>query len=148
LEMLKKSIKLFIPVFIITIVFSTALLFSDEGCGCGAGKSFNTTIDPEDAYNMIINLKGSPSFVILDVRTQEEFNTAHIEGAINIDFYSSDFKEQLAKLNKSKTYLVYCRSGVRSSKAAKIMEKMGFTKIYNMKGGIIKWEKENLPLVK
>lgn len=139
--------KIFIPILFIIIILAFVPAFSDE-CGCGQQKSFNMDIDPQDAYKMINNLKDSPSFVILDVRTPGEFKSGYIEGAINIDFYSSDFKEQLAKLSKIKTYLVYCKSGARSGRATKIMEKMGFSKIYNLNGGIIKWEKENLPLVR
>jgi len=104
-------------------------------------------ISPEDAYELIQKNKGNPDFVILDVRTPQEFLQGHIDGAINIDFRSKSFRDELNKLNKTKTYLVYCRTGYRSGLAAEIMEDLGFQHIYNMKGGIVKWQAKGLPVV-
>jgi rhodanese-related sulfurtransferase len=64
--------------------------------------------------------------VILDVRTKEEYDNGHVENAVNIDFYSKDLKKELKKLDKSKKYKVYCRSGARSQRVVEIMKKMGF----------------------
>ncbi|MCK6599511.1 MAG: rhodanese-like domain-containing protein, partial [Bdellovibrionaceae bacterium] len=64
----------------------------------------------------------SQDSVILDVRTPDEYLSGHIKGAINIDFYASDFQNQLGKLDKEKDYKVYCRSGNRSSKAVNMMK--------------------------
>ncbi len=89
-----------------------------------------------------------PSVVLIDVRTPQEFKSGHIEGAIMIDFYSKDFKEQIAKLDKSKTYVLFCRSDNRSGQAEKIMNAMGFNNTYDVKGGVIKWMQDGLPLVK
>lgn len=76
---------------------------------------------------------------ILDVRTQEEFAEGNIPNSINIDYYSTDFKEKIASLDKSKTYLVYCRSGKRSASSCTIMEELEFKKIYNLLGGYLAW---------
>lgn len=105
-------------------------------------------ISPEEAYELIQKNKGNSDFIILDVRTPNEFSEGHIEGAINIDFYSKSFREELNKLNKTKTYLVYCRTGHRSGLASKIMEELGFQHIYNMKGGIVKWKAKGFPVVR
>jgi rhodanese-related sulfurtransferase len=86
--------------------------------------------------------------VVLDVRTQKEYDAGHIPGAVHIDFYSSDFKKQIAKLDKSKTYLVHCASGGRSAKACSQMEKLNFTNLYNLKGGMRAWEKAGKPVEK
>jgi phage shock protein E len=64
--------------------------------------------------------------VILDVRTKEEYEEKHVEGAINIDFYRDDLEDKLKELDKSKKYKVYCRSGARSERVVEIMKKMDF----------------------
>lgn len=78
----------------------------------------------------------SENTIILDVRTAEEFNSGHIEGAINIDFYAEDFTDELLKLDRTKSYAIYCRSGNRSGKALKIMRKNGYSNLYNLIGGL------------
>ncbi len=85
--------------------------------------------------------------ITLDVRTPGEFNEGHIEGAQLIDFQSGNFESEIATLDKSKTYAVYCRSGSRSGQAVKIMSDAGFTNIYNLDGGVIDWANAGLPLV-
>jgi len=64
----------------------------------------------KDAYTLIQKNKGNPDFVILDVRTPAEFADEHIENAINLDYYSETFRDDLNKLDKTKTYLIYCRT--------------------------------------
>ena len=81
----------------------------------------------------------SPDIVVLDVRTPAEIADGKIAGAMELDFRSSDFASELDKLDKEKTYLVYCRSGGRSSKSCKMMAEKGFHKIYNLDGGFRAW---------
>ena len=104
-----------------------------------------TDISAQEAYALIQEKSDDPNFKILDVRTSDEYNTGHIEGAFNIDYDSDTFNDILSKLDKSGEYLVYCRSGSRSSGAVKAMEDMKFTVIYHMRGGIIEWSAEGLP---
>jgi phage shock protein E len=80
-----------------------------------------------------------PGIVLLDVRTPAEFAQGHLQGAINIDFQSGYFAEEIAKLDKDATYAVYCRSGNRSGQAVKVMSDLGFTNLYDMDGGVIDW---------
>lgn len=80
-----------------------------------------------------------PGIVLLDVRTPAEFAQGHLQGAINIDFQSGYFAEEIAKLDKDATYAVYCRSGNRSGQAVKVMSDLGFTSLYDMDGGVIDW---------
>ena len=70
--------------------------------------------------------------IILDVRTPEEFNESHVEGAKNYDIFNTQFKEQIAKLDKSKTYKLYCRSGNRSGQAEALMKSAGFKDVENI----------------
>jgi len=105
-------------------------------------------ITTQEAFTLIQNNKNNPDFVIIDVRTPEEFASEHIENALNIDYYSETFRDELNKLDKNKTYLVYCRSGGRSGNASTIMKKLNFREAYNMLGGINVWKSEGLPTTK
>jgi rhodanese-related sulfurtransferase len=79
--------------------------------------------------------------VILDVRTTEEFESGHIENAIHIDVLQGEtFKKSIASLPKDKTYLLYCRSGKRSSNALNIMRETGFTSVKHLQKGIVGWD--------
>lgn len=86
--------------------------------------------------------------ILIDVRTPEEFQQGHLEGAKLINFYDANFQEEIKKLDSAKKYVVYCRSGGRSSKSVSAMKKMGFTEVYNMSGGVLAWQREDLELVK
>jgi len=86
--------------------------------------------------------------VILDIRTFDEFKEGHIQNAINIDFYSDSFEKDLDKLDKTKTYIIYCRSGNRSGLALKTMEELKFMEVYNVLGGIGSISRIKYPLVK
>ena len=86
--------------------------------------------------------------IIIDVRTSQEFNSGHIIDATNIDFHSDDFSDKLENVRKDVPIYVYCRSGGRSSSAANKMEKLGFTKVYNMIGGIGSWQSEGYKTIK
>lgn len=77
--------------------------------------------------------------IILDVRTPGETAEGMIDGATEIDFRSDNFQNRLSKLDKSKPYLVYCRSGGRSGKCVSMMKEMGFQKAYNLDGGYMRW---------
>lgn len=77
--------------------------------------------------------------VILDVRTADEYSSGHLENAVNVDFNAPDFRSRLETLDKSKKYLVYCRSGARSFNACNIMSQTGFDQVVNMQGGIMSW---------
>ncbi len=80
--------------------------------------------------------------VFLDVRTPKEVAQGKIPGALQIDVKNSNFKEEVSKLDKSKTYIVYCRSGNRSVRASAIMIDLGFENIINMEGGYNAWKDE------
>lgn len=79
----------------------------------------------------------TPDAVIIDVRTPAECSGGKLPGAKNIDIFSKDFLSQVDKLDKDKTYLLYCRSGNRSGQACNIMAGRGFTKLYNLSGGVM-----------
>jgi rhodanese-related sulfurtransferase len=102
-------------------------------------------ITTDQASTLIEENQNNPDFVILDVRTPAEFDSGHIENAINIDYYSDTFQDELDSLDKDKTYLIYCEVGGRSKDALAIMKELGFMEAYNMLGGINQWKKDELP---
>ncbi len=103
-------------------------------------------IAPVQAAALMAAKGADPLFKVLDVRTAEEFAEGHIEGALNLDVQASAFKELAGKLDRGGTYLVYCRHGVRSRMAADLMREMGFARVYNLEGGITKWQEEQHPV--
>ena len=98
--------------------------------------------EPED-FKSSIEKKNA---VILDVRTPEEFEEAHVVGAINIDYKNESFRNDVGKLDKGKKYYIYCRSGKRSANSRKIMNELGIKKVYDLNGGIIAWKKQEYPI--
>lgn len=106
-----------------------------------AGDSAKTyiNINAEEMSSMLSDTE----YVIIDVRTPEEWNTGYITGTEKfMDINEGNFEDQIQSLDKSKKYIVYCRSGNRSSKACSIMSRNGFTNLYNLSGGINKWNGE------
>ncbi len=96
-----------------------------------------------DQIDWIKNKKEEDRSVILDVRTEEEYNFGHIKKSILIDIKKPDsFMKAILKLKKNNSYYVYCRSGVRSEMACNLMKANGFLKTYNLVGGFLKWKGE------
>ncbi|UOR07079.1 rhodanese-like domain-containing protein [Hymenobacter aerilatus] len=106
------------------LTFAGALAFTQLSC------SSNTSVTPTETAALL----QKPDVVLLDVRTPEEYADGHLAGARNIDFKASDFNDRIAQLDKSKTYVLYCASGNRSGKTAKLMAENGFTKVDNAGG--------------
>lgn len=84
--------------------------------------------------------------IILDVRTPEEWANGTIPGAVKVDWYGDNFEAEIAKLDKSKPVLVYCAAGGRSARAMKKLSDLGFTQVYNLKGGMGAWNKAKYPV--
>ena len=93
-------------------------------------------------------LKNNPKIKVLDVRTGFEFNRGHLKDAINLNYYSRKFEDKLNELDKNTTWLVHCRSGVRSGKTMPLMKAAGFTSVIHLVDGILDWKNAGLPLVK
>ena len=99
-----------------------------------------------DAITFSTKLNTTKNAMLLDVRTPEEYAGGYIGNAMNIDFYKPNFQEEIKKLDKDKTYFVYCQAGGRSKSAYEILKKEGFAKVYELNGGISEWQASNLPL--
>ena len=109
-----------------------------------------TTVAQEETNIVKLNseqfekkVQNNSNTIILDVRTVEEFDEGHIPGSININYFDSDFISQMETLDTTKTLLIYCRSGNRSSKAITLIEDSGFDEIYELEGGYLAWSKNN-----
>ena len=98
-----------------------------------------------DQFQMMMK---QPNTVILDVRTPAEYAEAHLAGAVLINVNDPDFAKKIAALDKSKTYLVHCRSGIRSTTACNTMASLRFPHLYNMIGGITAWQGAGKPVEK
>lgn len=84
-------------------------------------------------------LTSNEDHIILDVRAPQELVEGQVEGHMMINFFEPNFKAEVEKLDKSKAYLIYCRSGNRSGQACTLMSNMGFERLYNLEGGIKAW---------
>ena len=87
----------------------------------------------------------SPGTVIIDVRTPEEFNAGHVQGALNIPVEFADFAQQVSALDPTATYAIYCRTGNRSAVATAEMNALGFTSLYDLDGGFTDLEAAGMP---
>ncbi len=125
-----KNKKLFIVLGILVVVFA---LFMSNPFGSDSNKSTYTQLSGSEFTE---TYQSTPDAVLIDVRTPEEFNGGHIEGALNIDFQNQSFLSEIQKLDLNKPYFVYCRSGNRSGQAISIMQNAGITTIYELDGGI------------
>ncbi len=104
-----------------------------------------TTVSADAAASIIDD--APEDLVVLDVRTAEEYAAGHIDGAVQLDFYRPDFADQLAQLDPTVPYVVYCRSGNRSGQTLPIMESLGFASATDVQGGIVAWQNSGLPVV-
>lgn len=121
-------------------ILFTLLLFVISACTAQESQK----LSPQDFSEKISN--ESNGFIILDVRTDEEVAQGMIASAIQMDFYADDFEDQLAKLDKAKTYYVYCRSGGRSGKTVSNLIEAGVSKVYDLEGGMTAWQSAGLPV--
>ena len=101
-------------------------------------------IEPGEADKAIRENK----VVVLDLRTPKEFKAGHIAGARLIDFLDPLFEQELARLDKSKTYLIHCASGNRSTQALDVFKKLKFTSVLHLDGGFQAWQKSGKPVEK
>ncbi|MGA6993875.1 MAG: rhodanese-like domain-containing protein [Candidatus Deferrimicrobiaceae bacterium] len=128
---------------LLVLVFFVVMIGTGQGGG-GADRN----VGPEEAQALIRENDGNRDFVVLDVRTPGEFAQGHLESAVLVDFRYPGFREEMAGLEKTKTYLVYCRTGNRSARALGIMRELGFRSTYHLEGGIKRWVEEGLPAVR
>jgi len=130
---MKRRLKVFLSSLLALVLFN---------CKNGDSQQGFTNLEPDEFSSAI----SGKQVQLIDVRTSKEFNEGHIPKAENIDYLSDKFTSEIQNLNKEKPVYIYCRSGKRSSQSVSDFKKAGFTKIYNLQGGILKWETENLSI--
>jgi len=121
------------------LIFLMVALFS---CGTGEAQK-SVSLGPQEFEK---HLASWGERILLDVRTPGEFGERHLTGALNIDYNGADFNSRIGNLDKTQPVYVYCLSGGRSAAAAQTLTDIGFTKVYEMKGGISRWIAENHPV--
>ncbi|MFZ2472431.1 MAG: rhodanese-like domain-containing protein [Methanothrix sp.] len=113
-------------------------------------------LSPLECRDLVVRLSGPPfgdnfadakRLVILDVRTPQEYGMGHLNGSINLDFRSPSFGDEIARLDRDKAYLLYCRTGNRSGRVLKLMSSLGFPELYNLTKGIEQWQREGYEVV-
>ena len=123
---------------ILSIFALTFLLFFTACKDTGSAQGIKV-ISPQEVKDAVYD---NDPHQLVDVRTVEEFDEGHLKNAQNICVTDADFEKSIVKLDKDKPVYLYCRSGVRSAKAAKIMKDLGFKEIYDMEGGYLNWESQ------
>lgn len=126
------------------LLFAALLLINLSALAQTAEKDSIQVLSLEKFEKMISKKKNT----LVDVRTPEEMAEGHLTGALNINFLGENFSNEIQKLNKNKTYLLYCRSGSRTRRAADQMQKAGFRKVYMLEGGITAWKEAGKPTEK
>lgn len=121
-------------------VFPVMICFFLTCCQAQTSKKYESV----DALAFAEKIKSTPDAQILDVRTPEEYNDQHIDNAKNVNWNSDDFAQKAANYDKSKPVFVYCMSGGRSRQAAAKLSEMGYNTIYELQGGIMKWNAAGL----
>ena len=121
----------------VAIALLTSLATLVGACGADTETGVRA-VSPNDAFAVVFE-NPPEGLVVLDVRTPEEFVSQRLPNATMIDFYSPDFAQQIASLDRETPYLLYCRSGNRSGQAADLMTELGFTDVQEVDGGIVSW---------
>ena len=120
------------------------VVFQLTSCQSQQSKTIET-IDGKTYSDKLSNTKNPQ---LLDVRTPEEYAVEHLENASNVNWNGNDFVSKVEKLDKSQPVFVYCKVGGRSSQAANKLAELGFAAIYNLDGGIMKWQgKKNIKCI-
>ena len=123
----------------IILIASFTLLASLSGC---AQNGFKNIYVPELEKLM------QDKIVLVDVRTDAEYQEGHLDNAVHIDWYSASFMEQMQQFDKATPVYLYCRSGSRSASAAQKLMDSGFRQVYSLQGGILAWQNAQKPVKK
>ncbi len=125
--------------FLFLLLFSSFLFAS-----CKQTKEDTSIVELISVKEMDSLLK-MEKIQLIDIRTSSEYAEGHIEGATNIDFWASNFTDLISTIDKTKPVAIYCGRGKRSNKCSAFMKKAGFTKIYDLDGGISEWKFKGKP---
>ena len=105
-------------------------------------------VEPKEVFNILEKNRDNSDFVVLDVRTPEDYEEGHIENAYLLNIKSKDFGDELERMDKNRKYFVYCKTGRKSRKAVELMKERGYKEAHNIVGGMDKWKLRRLPVEK
>ena len=138
-----KNIFIFkITIILIIVIFLTGIVWL-TGCSKLLSKKETIPITAEKVYEIFKTQKDN--YIILDVRTKEEFDSGHLDSAVLIPV--DDLGARYGEIIKNKPVIIYCKSGIRSAKAAVILVNNGFSTVYDMTGGIDAWKSKGYPVI-
>jgi len=138
--MIKSISIVMLAISMISMTACNAQSSGDTGAQEGVYQVLNV-----DQYEKEISEK---EVLIVDVRTPNEYSSGHIEGAVLVDVTAASFDQKIQEYAKDQPVYIYCRSGSRSAGAMRKMKAMGFTEVYDLRGGVMNWSKNGKPLVK
>ena len=122
----------FISIIFLSLFFFSPFAFAD----IKKSETAFINVSKDEARIILEKNAGNPNFEVIDVRTPTEYRSGHIKDAKLINIYEDDFVDRIRKLNRDKTYFVYCGIGFRSAKTHDLMKRLGFKKVYNLRAGI------------
>ncbi len=110
----------------------------EEGqvCKVSRWQLLKSQLNNLEAASFLEAIQQDEDFKLLDVRTDQEFQSGHLAGAVHMDYFGEDFWDRFDQLNPKKTYYVYCRSGRRSARVCLWMKNAGFVKVFNLEDGL------------
>lgn len=123
-------------------IITFLLVVSAAGC---FAQSVVEDLSPAAFKSKMDSLSGE---VLLDLRTSDEMAKGVIPGAEQLDYFRKDFESAVGKLDRNKTYFIYCAVGGRSRETADLMTRLGFKRVYNLAEGFTAWKKQKLPVAK
>lgn len=127
--------------------FSLLLCVALLGCNAWKhGKHFS--YEEVNCADFETKINSDSGYILVDVRTPKEYRNGHMKNAVNVSYFNSWFTDSIKKLDRNKTIYMYCQTQHRSPLASRKMKKMGFKKIIDLKGGFMKWENKQMPIVK
>ncbi len=137
-NVMKKTTPLLFLLAFLLAACSDAQVSSENG---EAGRI--SLIEPGQFYD---HLQNGGEYYLVDVRTPQEYRGMHLDGAILINYYEPDFMRRMEAMDRDKPVYIYCATGGRSADACRALADNGFTRLYDMRGGIYRWKRENLPV--
>ncbi len=114
-----------------------SLLFLIVFSSCAQQKKDSIKLLPPQEFSLKMSNK---HMQLVDVRTPSEWDKGMIDNAKGVDFWNDTFKDKILKLDKTLPIAVYCRSGRRSARAARLLHELGFVEIYDLEGGYLAWK--------
>lgn len=125
------------------LLFLLVLFFAGAGSFAQTAKNDSINVLSVENFETKSSKKNT---LVIDVRTPEEVAEGHLPGSVNINFLGENFAQEIDVLNKKTTYLVYCKTGIKSRKAADLMQKAGFKHVYMLEGGFTAWKEAGKPI--